>query len=46
VLQLAAEGRLSLNDSVQKRLPGVISGHGYDPARITIRQLLHMTHCR
>lgn len=43
VLQLAAERRLSLNDSVQKLLPGVITGHGYDPARITVRQLLHMT---
>jgi len=43
VLQLAAERRLSLNDSVQRWLPGVITGHGYDPARITIRQLLHMT---
>jgi D-alanyl-D-alanine carboxypeptidase len=43
VLQLAAEGRLSLNDSVQKWLPGVITGHGYDPARITIRQLLQQT---
>jgi D-alanyl-D-alanine carboxypeptidase len=43
VLQLAAEGRLSLDDSVQKWLPGVISGHGYDPARITIRQLLQQT---
>ena len=43
VLQLAAEGRLSLNDSVQKWLPGVITGHGYHPARITIRQLLHQT---
>jgi D-alanyl-D-alanine carboxypeptidase len=43
VLQLAAEGRLSLNDSVKKWLPGVISGHGYDPARITIRQLLQQT---
>lgn len=43
VLQLAAEGRLSLNDSVQKWLPGVISGHGYHPAQITIRQLLQQT---
>jgi D-alanyl-D-alanine carboxypeptidase len=40
VLQLAAEGRLSLDHSVQKWLPGVISGHGYNPAQITIRQLL------
>jgi D-alanyl-D-alanine carboxypeptidase len=43
VLQLAAEGRLALNDSVQKWLPGVITGHGYDPARITVRQLLQQT---
>jgi D-alanyl-D-alanine carboxypeptidase len=43
VLQLAAEGRLSLNDSVQKWLPGVITGHGYHPAQITIRQLLRQT---
>jgi D-alanyl-D-alanine carboxypeptidase len=43
VLQLAAERRLSLNDSVQKWLPGVIAGHGYDPARISVRQLLQQT---
>ncbi len=43
VLQLAAERRLSLNDSVQKWLPGVIVGHGYHPAQITIRQLLQQT---
>jgi D-alanyl-D-alanine carboxypeptidase len=43
VLQLAAEGRLSLNDSVQKWLPGAITGHGYDPSRITIRELLQQT---
>jgi D-alanyl-D-alanine carboxypeptidase len=43
VLQLAAERRLSLNDSAQKWLPGVITGHGYHPAQITIRQLLQQT---
>src|SRR5215467_3648122 len=43
VLQLAAEGRLSLTDSVQKWLPGVITGHSYHPAQITIRQLLQHT---
>jgi len=43
VLQLAAERRLSLDDSVQKLLPGVVAGHGYDPARITVRQLLQQT---
>jgi D-alanyl-D-alanine carboxypeptidase len=40
VLQLAAEGGLSLNDSVQKWLPGAIAGLGYHPGQITIRQLL------
>jgi D-alanyl-D-alanine carboxypeptidase len=43
VLQLAAERRLSLNDGVQKWLPGVITGHGYHPAQITIGQLLQQT---
>src|SRR5215472_2166736 len=43
VLQLAAEGRLSLNDSVQTWLPGVVTGHGYHPAQITIGQLLQHT---
>ena len=43
VLQLAAEGRLSLTDSVHKWLPGVITGHGYHPAQITIGQLLQHT---
>ena len=43
VLRLAAEGRLSLDDSVQQLLPGVVAGHGYDPARITVRQLLQHT---
>jgi D-alanyl-D-alanine carboxypeptidase len=43
VLQLVAEGRLSLDDSVQKWLPGVVTGPGYHPARITVRQLLQHT---
>jgi D-alanyl-D-alanine carboxypeptidase len=43
VLQLVAEGRLSLDDSVQKWLPGVIHGHGYDASRITVRQVLQQT---
>jgi len=43
VLQLAAERRLSLDDSVQRLLPGVIHGPGYNPARITVRQLLQQT---
>jgi D-alanyl-D-alanine carboxypeptidase len=43
VLQLAAERRLSLDDSVQKLLPGVINAPGYNPAKIIVRQLLQQT---
>ncbi len=43
VLQLAAEHRLSLNDSVERWLPGVLHGNGNDGARITVRELLQHT---
>ncbi|GGO90395.1 serine hydrolase domain-containing protein [Wenjunlia tyrosinilytica] len=43
VLQLEAEGRLNLNDSVDHWLPGVVRGHGHDGRRITVRQLLNHT---
>jgi D-alanyl-D-alanine carboxypeptidase len=43
VLQLVAEGRLSLDDRVERRLPGVVRGHGNDGRRITVRQLLQNT---
>ncbi|MFE5868716.1 serine hydrolase domain-containing protein [Streptomyces roseifaciens] len=43
LLQLEAEGKLSIDDSVEKRLPGVIKGNGYDANKITIRQLLNHT---
>ncbi|KOR84785.1 alkaline D-peptidase [Bacillus sp. FJAT-22058] len=43
VLQLAEEKQLNLNDSVEKWLPGVIKGNGYDGRKITIRQLLNHT---
>ncbi|MFF4319513.1 serine hydrolase domain-containing protein [Streptomyces sp. NPDC001568] len=43
MLQLAAEHRLSLDDSVEKWLPGVVRGPGHEPERITIRQLLDHT---
>ncbi|WP_171161918.1 serine hydrolase [Streptomyces sp. I05A-00742] len=43
VLQLAAEGKLSLDDTVGKWLPGVVSGHGNDGSRITVRDLLQQT---
>ncbi|MGW7615578.1 serine hydrolase domain-containing protein [Streptomyces antimycoticus] len=43
VLQLVAEGRLSLSDPVDKWLPGVVSGNGNDSRRITVRNLLQHT---
>ncbi|BAH44624.1 D-stereospecific peptide hydrolase precursor [Brevibacillus brevis NBRC 100599] len=43
VLQLAAENRLNLDDSIENWLPGVIQGNGYDAKQITIRQLLNHT---
>ncbi|MFD4554786.1 serine hydrolase domain-containing protein [Streptomyces sp. NPDC058469] len=43
VLQLVAEKRLSLDDSVEHWLPGVVSGNGNDGGRITVRDLLRQT---
>lgn len=43
VLQLEAERRLSLNDTVDRWLPGAVHGNGNDGRRITIRQLLQHT---
>ena len=43
VLQLVGEGRLSLDDTVARWLPGVVNGNGNDGAAITIRELLQHT---
>ncbi|MEV6170505.1 serine hydrolase domain-containing protein [Streptomyces sp. NPDC051954] len=43
LLQLEAEGRLSLDDTVDKWLPGVVEGNGHDGGQITVRQLLNHT---
>jgi D-alanyl-D-alanine carboxypeptidase len=43
LLQLEAEHRLSLDDSVEHWLPGLVDGNGYDGSRITVRQLLNHT---
>lgn len=40
ILQLEAEGRLSLDDSVERWLPGLVRGNGNDGRAITIRHLL------
>ncbi|GAV15086.1 serine hydrolase [Paenibacillus sp. NAIST15-1] len=43
LLQFAGENRLNLDDSIEKWLPGVIQGNGYDGNQITIRQILNHT---
>ncbi|GAA2148471.1 serine hydrolase domain-containing protein [Kitasatospora kazusensis] len=43
LLQLEAEGRLSLDDTVAKWLPGAVNANGYDGSRITVRELLNHT---
>ncbi|WP_392892410.1 serine hydrolase domain-containing protein [Streptomyces sp. LN699] len=43
VLQLAAEGRLSLDDTAEQWLPGRVRGHDHDGAGVSIRMLLNHT---
>ena len=43
LLQLQAEGRIDLDDPVEKWLPGVVQGNGHDGRKITVRQLLNHT---
>ncbi|MGK5629299.1 serine hydrolase domain-containing protein [Streptomyces sp. URMC 123] len=43
LLQLDAEGTLSLDDTVETWLPGLVRGNGYDGGNITVRQLLNHT---
>ncbi|WDV49202.1 serine hydrolase [Streptomyces coeruleorubidus] len=43
LLQLEAEGGLSLDDTVESWLPGLVRGDGYDGDKITLRQLLNHT---
>jgi D-alanyl-D-alanine carboxypeptidase len=43
VLQLVAEGRLSLTDTIERHLPGLIRGNGNDGSAMTVRQLLQHT---
>ncbi|MET7283733.1 serine hydrolase domain-containing protein [Kribbella sp. NPDC005582] len=43
VLQLAAEGKVSLDDTVEHWLPGLVHGNGNDGSKITVRQLLNQT---
>ncbi|SOD67149.1 alkaline D-peptidase. Serine peptidase. MEROPS family S12 [Streptomyces zhaozhouensis] len=43
LLQLAAEERLSLDDTVDSWLPGLVRGNGHDGRLMTVRQLLQHT---
>ncbi|MCP1491978.1 D-alanyl-D-alanine carboxypeptidase [Peribacillus frigoritolerans] len=43
LLQLSGENCLNLDDPIEKWLPGVIQGNGYDGNQITIRQILNHT---
>ncbi|HET9381340.1 MAG TPA: serine hydrolase domain-containing protein [Streptomyces sp.] len=43
VLQLAAEHRLSLSDTVERHLPGLVRGAGNDGRALTLRSLLTHT---
>lgn len=43
LLQLVGEDRLSLDDTVERWLPGVVQGNGNDGSTITVRQLLQHT---
>jgi D-alanyl-D-alanine carboxypeptidase len=43
VLQLAAEGRIALDAPVERYLPGVVRGNGYDGSAISVRDLLRHT---
>lgn len=43
LLQMEAEGKLSLDDTVDRHLPGLVAGNGNDGGEITVRQLLNHT---
>ncbi|MET7441493.1 serine hydrolase domain-containing protein [Streptomyces sp. NPDC004082] len=43
LLQMEAEHKLSLDDTVERHLPGLVRGNGNDGNAITVRQLLNHT---
>jgi D-alanyl-D-alanine carboxypeptidase len=43
LLQMEAEKKLSLDDTVERHLPGLVTGNGNDGNAITVRQLLNHT---
>ncbi|MEU2868116.1 serine hydrolase domain-containing protein [Streptomyces olivoreticuli] len=43
VLQLVDEGKVELDAPIERYLPGVVAGNGYDGAKISVRQILQHT---
>ena len=43
VLQLVAEGKVKLDEPIERSLPGLVSGNGNDGRQITVRKLLQHT---
>ncbi|MFJ8166168.1 serine hydrolase domain-containing protein [Streptomyces sp. NPDC096136] len=43
LLQMEAEGKIGLDDTVDHHLPGLVAGNGNDGRAITVRQLLNHT---
>lgn len=43
VLQLVAERKMSLDDTVERWLPGVVQGNGNDGTKVSVRHLLQHT---
>ncbi|MGW5452875.1 serine hydrolase domain-containing protein [Nocardia sp. NPDC003979] len=43
IMQLVAEGKVDLDASIERYLPGVVRGNGNDGNRITVRQVLQHT---
>ncbi|MER5491239.1 serine hydrolase domain-containing protein [Streptomyces sp. NPDC002490] len=43
LLQMESEGRLDLDDTVDRHLPGLVRGNGHDGRLMTVRQLLNHT---
>ncbi|MBZ4320441.1 serine hydrolase domain-containing protein [Streptomyces huiliensis] len=43
VLQLVDEGKVALDTAIERYLPGVVDGNGYDGDTITVRHLLQHT---
>ncbi|WP_331769181.1 beta-lactamase family protein (plasmid) [Embleya sp. NBC_00888] len=43
VLQLVDEGRVELDAPIERYLPGVVAGNGYDGTTISVRQILQHT---